>query len=1156
MKTVLKQQIITESASARQGRASDPLRSAWVGASAGTGKTKVLIDRVLRLMLPRPGMGPESATPPEKILCLTFTKTAAAEMSNRIYQRLSEWAVMDDAKLAEKLAELIGATPSKEAEAEARRLFARTLDAPGGLKIMTIHSFCQSILKRFPVEAGLAPHFQLMDEDTAVEHLTQCLHDIIAETRRVPDGLLASSFNALALLLTPEEMSDLMSKIMAKRSLLSAILRRQGDEEGKAVKTVAAIYKRLGVDVQAREEDIYGEIANIHPEDEKNLRRALEGLLQGSDKDRERAKCMQPFLEQKARRSTLFAVYRHAFFTKDGSILKKMGTKAAITACLDLEAVMLREAERLHVLQEKLRALRLAEVNKSLMTVAAEMVGRYETFKRDRACLDFDDLIIRACELLSGEGTVEWVLFKLDQGIDHILVDEAQDTSPQQWRVVKALADEFFSGSGAKDGVLRTLFVVGDEKQSIYSFQGADPNEFARMQAHFAGRVIEKDWKIRLDHSFRSTSAVLEVVDTVFADTGAKSGVVFDVAEEILHLPFREGHAGTVELWPLVTAENAEDPPPWKLPTEIEPGESAAAKLAKQTAAAIRGWIDAGDILPSKGRPVRAGDVLILVQSRGAFVEMLMRSLKEAGVDVAGIDRMTLTEEIAIMDMVAAANFALLPQDDLTLATLLKSPFVGLSEEELFSLCHNRRGALWYALKDKRPDIASWLQGLPRKAGHATPYEFFAHLLVTPCFADAVSGKRALLSRLGHDIEDAVGEFLNACLHYEQSHTPSLQSFVDWFMKGDTEIKREQETARADQIRIMTVHASKGLQAPIVILPDTVKILHDHNKGRVRLLWPEDENGVPLWSPRTEFDAAEYETLREAAARKQEEEYRRLLYVALTRAEDRLYIAGYHGKKEPRETCWYKTVERCFPASAQELEANGMTVRRLHHPQVKPVKPVEIVTTVEEGREALPTWAFSPPPDEPTPSVPLAPSRPGEDEPAAKGPLDTDEGWKFRRGVIAHRILESLPQLPIARREKALAAYLARKQLGLSAQEQSSFAREIMAVLNHPDFAPIFGEGSAAEVPVVGLAEKHVLSGQMDRVLVRGDDVLIVDYKTNRPPPREESGVAAVYLRQMAAYVSVMKKIYPNKNIRCALLWTDGPHLMPLSDKLLDPYLL
>lgn len=1145
-----------------QALAADPSRHVWVGASAGTGKTKVLIDRVLRLMLPRIGADgrslPGTATQPGRILCLTYTKTAAAEMSNRIYDRLAKWSVMDDAHLATNIADLTGAAVDDAALAAARRLFAQVLDTPGGLKIMTIHSFCQSLLKRFPIEAGLAPHFSLMDERLASDILTQCLHDLISDTRRDAAAPLSHAFARLSLRLGAEDLTDVLQKVMTKRGPLSRLLAHYGDNGAAATRTVAGVYTRLGLHPAETSADVMAQLLRPDSEEEENLRALVRHMLaHGTDKGKGYAEILAAFMaENPEARGPLLPAYMSFFVTGEGTARKNAITKDVKTAWPDAEDVFLREFERLNILTARLKAIRLAEGTGALLTVAADMLARYAAVKKTRELLDFDDLILKAAELLSSRADAQWVLYKLDEGLDHILVDEAQDTSPVQWQVVAAIANEFLEGYGARDDVRRTLFVVGDEKQSIFSFQGADPAAFHRMKAHFSDKAlaVQDNFAIDLQHSFRSTASVLQLVDALFNMPEAKQGVVYEMDKPVIHLPFRQGQAGYVELWPLIKPAETAARDAWQPATQVAQADNAASRLATQIVETIRGWLDRQEILPARGRPIRAGDVLILVQGRGELMERLMRALKAAKIPVAGADRMKLRQEIAVMDLLAAARFALQPRDDLTLAALLKSPLCGVDEETLFTLCHGRRGTLWSRLHDLRPDLVAWLQPLVATAGRATPYEFFASILTMPCPGDSVSGRRAFYGRLGPDVADALDEFLNGCLSYEQSHIPALEAFADWFSRNESDIKREQEGAHIDQVRIMTVHASKGLQAPIVFLPDTAKVLHAHNKGRPRLLWPEDDTDlgdVPLWAPSKADESDDFTKRYAPAAARQDEEYRRLLYVALTRAEDRLYIAGYQGKKEIAAHCWYRLIEAAFP----DTETRDDGVRVLRHAQEVPVAVERQAEAAVAARTALPDWVRVMPEQEAAPSKPLAPSRPDEEEPAVQSPLSGDDTGRFARGIIMHRLLEILPGLPSSQWDQAMQSFLARPGFALTPVQQESFAAEIKAVLTHADFAAIFGPGSRAEVPLVGIVKDDVvMSGQIDRLLVTDDEILIVDYKTNRPPPVDVADVSVLYLKQLAAYASLLMRIYPGRRVSCALLWTDGPRLMPIPTEMLAPY--
>jgi len=1112
----LKLNIADNDPNIKQAMASDPMQSVWVGASAGTGKTKVLTDRVLRLMLPRNGQGAESATLPHKILCLTFTKTAAAEMSARIYQRLSEWSVFSDDKLKDNLRALIGEVPSAEVMAEARKLFAKVLDTPGGLKIMTIHSFCQSVLKRFPVEAGLSPHFELVDEQEAIEYLSKCLHDIINETKLDKQGDIAKSFDALTLHLNAEDMSELMQQIMSKRSKLGAIIKHHGDN------LITDIYAELGVDISENADDI------IRPLKNEYIKKAVEPLFNGLKTDAERGQKIANWLKCK----NSFDDYKLAFITEKGEIRKTLATKKVIEANPDIESILLHEAENIISANKRLMALKQAELNKALCIIASSMLGRYEEYKKNHNKLDYDDLIIKTSDLLASENIVPWVLYKLDTGIDHILVDEAQDTSRAQWKIIRALSEEFFEKFGSRDNVVRTLFVVGDDKQSIFSFQGADAEEFNRMYKFLEGKINP----VMMNYSFRSTSAVLGTVDEVFKTE---------------HLVYRAGQSGLVELWPLLEAEEDEATTPWLLPKEVITGNSLKQQMADKIASTIKGWLANKEILKSKNRPIKAGDIMVLVQSRGEFVELLMRALKSSNVPVAGFDRLKLMDEIAVTDLLALAKFALLPKDDLNLAALLKSPLLGLSEEGLYKLCYNRRDALWLNLRKQNKKAEEYLYQWIEKACRLTPYEFFAEVLHSPCAADTISGKKAFHARLGYDIEDAFDEFLNLCLHYEQSHVPNLQGFISWFEKSTSEIKREQEGGAQDVVRIMTIHASKGLQAPIVFLPDCSRKGHDHNRAKIRMVWPEDKEGVPLWASRKDFESEIYSAKQKLEAEKQENEYKRLLYVAMTRAEDRLYIGGWKGKKGIKDDCWYNLIANSFPVDATDIEG----ALRYEKEQEKEIVSAKEKAIEHLAEEPLPNWVFEKAAAEPAPPKPLSPSKlEDENEPSPSSPLAQEDEWKFSRGNIVHKLLELLPEIEITKREPAIDRYLEIKAKDISTKAKANLKAEILAVINNKDFAEIFSVNSKAEVPISGVLGEKVIAGTIDRLVVTEGEVLIVDYKSNRNPPLTAEETPEVYLKQLGAYASIIRKIYPEKEVKAALLWTEKTALIPISNNILDGY--
>ena len=1141
-----------------QRLAADPAASVWVSASAGTGKTSVLTERVLSLLL--------AGTPPTHILCLTFTKAAAAEMANRIAIRLGAWASDSDAELDKMLDDLPQAKAEGDRRARARRLFAQVVDAPGRLKIMTIHAFCQSLLRRFPLEAGLSPHFEVMDERSAAELMARARDSLLARARSGGEDTLARALAEVTSHVAEEEFGALMADLVRERSRLSGGLDDAGGIEG----AVSAVYCRLGLNSADTPAGILARAFADEAFDAAGLSAAAEALAAGTSTDRERGAKLAAWLAAPERRVNSFEAYRSIFLTKEGSIRAKLASKAVCDAAPHAEEALRAEALRLLDIEDRRNAAITATATAALLRLGAAMLDAYEHDKERANRLDYDDLIFKTRQLLEVPGAA-WVLYKLDLGLDHILIDEAQDTNPDQWSIVAALAEEFFAGEGAK-AETRTIFAVGDAKQSIFSFQRADPKAFDDMRRHFAERVksAEQSWRsVDLEISFRSAPAILRAVDAVFAIEPASDGVAAP-GSAIRHRAHREGHAGLVELWPAVAPRERPDFEPWSLPLARESVDSPAARLAALIAARIKRWIDGKEILESKNRPIEAGDIMVLVRRRDLFVEELVRALKTANVPVAGVDRMILTEQLAVMDLLALARFLLLPEDDLTLATVLKSPLVDLDETQLFELAYGRAPrTLWQSLIHRAgidPAFAgahAYLSTLLKRVDFIPPYELFAEILGNFGQPGESSGRERILARLGLEAEEPIDEFLAQSLLYERGHVPSLEGFLHWIEAGDGEIKRDPESGARAEVRMMTVHGAKGLQAPIVILPDTMQV----PTQSPRLLWGEPDKDLFLWPPRRAHEGEVASKLRENANKRRDEEYRRLLYVAMTRAEDRLYVCGWRGVKEPVEGSWHNLVAKGLERIAEPFDfdcagetAEGWSGRgwRLRSKQTAQPALSRREAGDPKSDEAMPRWTKRMPLAEPVPARPFAPSRPNEAEPPVRSPLGPDDGWRFRRGNLVHRLLETLPNLPPEARQGAAERFLARPVHKLGEIERTEIARETLAVLSDPAFAPLFGPGSRAEVPVVGTIAgqrgDEIISGQIDRLLVGDRDVIILDYKTNRPPPVEVGDVAVVYLRQMAAYRALLRAIYPPRRVRCALLWTDGPRLMPLPDAVLDPY--
>jgi ATP-dependent helicase/nuclease subunit A len=1140
-------------ASRRQREALDPAATVWVQASAGTGKTKVLVDRVLALLL--------SGAPPQRIRCLTFTKAAAAEMKSRLLRALADWATLPGAELTERLLELLGRAPTHAEEAAAARLFAAVLDAPGGLQIQTIHAFCQGLLARFPLEAGVSPRFRLIEERSAGALLAAATADLFAEAER-PGRELDLRWALEHLLLAGGETSlaKLTGAIVAARGAFEQAFAGRGVAGATAVVEAAC-----GLAPGSTREDLL-RAALAEPALRLAELRQLCGLLaEGGKLDSTASAGMAPLLASAPEaRPAQAEAYLGAFLTDGGTTRTRIPGKALAQRRPDLAALFQDEGQRLQRLRADLAACDFVADSRALFTLAERLLDFYAARKAAQGGLDYADLIAATARLLADPERAAWVLYKLDEGIEHLLIDEAQDTSPEQWQVVTQLTAEFHAGLGAHEDRAgeprpRTVFAVGDAKQSIFRFQGADPAGFRDAEAGFRRRVeaVRQVFKsVPLAHSFRSAEAVLQAVDKVFALPAAQGGVT-PPGEPVVHAATRLGQAGRVEIWPLQQPAPNDPPAPWTLPTTRRDQQDPVAALAEGIAGTLAGWFAAdparlapGDPawLASKDRPVAPGDVLILVRQRGPLFHALARALKRQGVPVAGVDRMVLPQQTAVRDLLALGRFLLLPEDDLSLAEVLKGPLCGLDDEDLIRLATRRgRRTLWQALGERQAlkpaygETRRLLEGLLAEADFVPPYELFARLL------GAGEGRRRWLARLGEEAADPLDEFLAQALLYEREAAPSLQGFLAWLEQGQLQVKRDLE-ASGQAVRIMTVHGAKGLQAPIVFLPDSTSL---PQAGQTLLTDPARRlvlRGGAL-AGAVPFAAA----LQEAEKRATAEEYRRLLYVALTRAEDRLYLCGAVGARGLAEGSWYALAAEAL-AGLDLAGATALAETRVlaETPQRAAPERPRAAPPRSAPPALAPVW-HQPPPAEPDPPRPLAPSRPSEEDPPSLSPLAGDQG-RWQRGRLLHRLLQTLPDLPPERREAAARRFLAQPAQGLEQATVAAWTAEIMAVLALPDAAALFGPDSRAEVPIAGLVGSTRVSGRLDRIAVTAEAVWLCDYKTNRPPPAAEDAVPAQYLRQLASYGALLSEIYKGKEINSFLLWTDGPRLMRISAERLAPW--
>ena len=1135
-----------------QRQAADPGASIFVTANAGSGKTTTLVDRVARLLL--------DGAEPEAVLCVTYTKAAAAEMQRRLFQRLGDWSVMEDQPLRERLGELQDRAVedfSPRELSEARALFARALEAPGGLKIQTIHAFCEKLLKRFPLEAGVSPGFKVMDDRDAAEIAGEARETMAGWVQTGPSRL-ADAYARMSVALAFDDFQGMFAAFETRRADIAGYLDRCGGE------AAADVWARCGFEAPTSEAEIEAEAMGVI---DMAVWRAAADVLSASGGKADTASAEKLKI---AASSSLFTDALVALFTDggEGTPATWVAKSSGLRAREDLRARLLDDQDHLERARERRCAARIGEDTVHALILAQAYVQAYATAKRARGALDFADLILKTCELLTERADAAWVLYKLDGGIDHILVDEAQDTAPEQWAILKALTSEFFAGEGAglwrvdlgRVPLERTLFVVGDEKQSIYSFQGADPDRLRSESAAYHAQIQavgRRSAHVPLIASFRSTPEVLGFVDAVFADRDAWAGVPAPSGDVVLrHLAMRQGDPGCVDLWPLEREEPGEERGAWDEPLDIEGRRSANRVLAEKIATEIEALIARGDQVFDKDtrtwRGANAGDVLILVRRRRALFEEILRALKRRGVPVAGADRLSLSTHVAFDDLMALARFIQFEDDDLTLAALLKAPFIGLGEAELFTLAHGRKGGLWRALQARAGEDPAWAEAAQflqrcRTEGRARrPFDFFSRLLGWTD-GQGRSVRARILTRLGSEAEDVLHEFLAQVLTAERAGIADLERLIQAFADLDITVKREMEGARGE-VRVMTVHGAKGLEAPIVFLPETT--VKRGARGSPLL---KTEDGGFLWAPTKKADCDASRAARDARELREEHEAQRLFYVALTRARDRLVLSGRIAANARREDPkdWYAAAEEAFGAEAlapQVRELDG-GVRRFGPDPLRG----EVHSGAEAGLVGLPPWfAARPAPESPVRFA--SPSRLGDEEPdvgPAPSPLAETQGLgRYRRGDLIHRLLQLLPDIAPAERGAAAARMLARER-DLTEAQRGEMAAAALGVLNDAQFAAVFGPGSRAEVAVAGLAPRvGPISGRVDRLVVEANRVLVIDFKTNRPAPARIEDADPAYIKQMAVYVAVLRTIFPDRAVEAALVWTDGPRLMPVPENL------
>jgi ATP-dependent helicase/nuclease subunit A len=1132
-----RRQALLDDAEKRQRQAADPSVSAFVRANAGTGKTHVLVQRILRLCL--------AGGSPSSILCLTFTKNAAAEMESRVLGELGKWATAEDEALAAHLGKLLSRAPGEEEMALARRLFASVIDAPGGLAIMTIHGFCERTLRRYSFEANVPPGFAVLTEEEARDALEAATAQAFTNASA---GALREALIEIVAYANEADFAKVLKAMLARRGEIVHLLQVSASDD-----PFDDIDARLRQIFAVAREDTVENLMERATRllDAGALDDAIAALSRGKKSDLDAVARLQA-VKGAVDSGERFEALKAYFLTKTGEPRKSLMTAAVKAAAPALHARLESAQSALVALDERICGLKVVTASTAVLRLTAAIFERYEAEKRARGAVDFEDLIEKTIGLLSRADAADWVLYQLDQRIDHILIDEAQDTSPAQWRIVEMLTSDFFSGQSARES-MPTVFAVGDEKQSIYGFQGAKPEELQRSGASYERKAREADfdWRsVDLGLSFRTLAPVLEAVDRATAELpGLRDG------ERVPHISYRGAAGGLVELWEPERGEQEEKGSVWET-GESRVGMGPAGALAARIAVMIKHWLCEGEIVPSTGRPIEPGDILILLRKREPMARLLNAALKREGVPVAGADRMALLDELAVMDLLALASAMLQPEDDLALAEVLKSPLFSFCDDDLFNLSHTRETSLWQALADRsagagggRLAAAAERLCLCRDLAHrASPFDFFAHVL------EAEGGRDAFASRLGADCLDALDEFLNLAEAFGAGAEASLAEFMISVRRGASEVKRETDRA-GGEVRVMTVHGAKGLEGAVVILADACGNRGASPAPVFLLEGAMSAPAIPVWAIK---GAAGLPAIAAAKAVLSEAELRekgRLLYVAMTRARDRLHVTGFH-KGEVPSGCWYETVRTALASDLrQDVDFMGRAVwRRGALRKEPPYKPSH--RPAGAAPEA-PVWLFVRPATE-TPLPILLPSKLRGDH-AAPHRQDMRAGPRRKtaqaKGSLIHQLLEVLPDFPPEKREQAAAAVSKAYSLTLPEGQRLEALEEALALIKSDAFSvqanrALAEAGLAAELRDQDGVCRGLILGQIDRIIFAERDICILDFKSGAA--RADDGLPPSSNGQLASYRFALQRIYPSAKVDAALLDTGSAKPLPAYGSALD----
>jgi len=1121
--------------------AASPNISATVTASAGSGKTWLLVSRMVRLLL--------HGAAPGSILALTFTRKAAGEMQARLTERLRDLAMADDQKLITLLTEL-GEDHSADACQNARQLYEKCLLSDYPVRAMTFHSFCQDILSRFPVEANLPPDFELV-ESTALL-IEQSIQQLYSEATITPDGALAQNLETL--------LEHSQSIDSTKTALKSFIDHRSDwwayteDQNNSIEFAIEQLQQQLKIEADS---DPASQLFNR--ELPRKLERFRELHMQiATDKQMLHAEIIALALQQTENTDKAFGMLQPAFLTKTDTALARKSTKKSekiLGVDGSDEYVRLHHeiAEQLLEIKDLFARKKTLERNIAWFNAASHLLDIFQTLKSQLHNLDFTDLEWRTYQLLKHSENAEWVQYKLDQRINHLLIDEFQDTNPTQWHLLKPLLEELASGDTERQ---RSVFIVGDEKQSIYGFRRANPE----LQSHVADWLEQQigATKWPLNKSWRSSPAVIDLVNAIFLPEDGE--LLSGFPEHGTHKTDLPGKIVIKELFAAPDKNDLPEPTYFRNPL-VEarniPKHQQYLAEAKWIADTIQNIISEGLLIEkdSGAEPVQYDDIYILLKNR-THVSQLEQVLRKQHIPFISANRSTLLNSLEIRDMEALLEVLVAPYNDLALAQILKSPIFSATDEQLLELASVTEYRRWFKKMEHLSGTLDALHPVARAFHFLTKWQKVTDRIPVHDLLDIIFYDTNLLNRYQASAPDSIKaqvkanlqSFLDLALEIDSGRYPSVTHFLNKLrslkkLPGDAPDEASANSGQA-RVNIMTVHAAKGLEAPVVFMADTASQSSPKLAHNTMVNWPTNRSkpdAFHLMGVKTSWDSVSENFVKKAAGFQSREDLN-LLYVALTRAKQFLFISGSEPNRKIQSSSpnWYALISQGMDKLRDSDSDDELSTYTTGNIQYQSGSLSEDAIHSETGiPESLSQKIFDS--DEP---VSLTPSQSDDTEYKTKASTVTDEDAKTR-GTVIHRALELLSGSKQPGDEQILLQIKIESGHLLTANEYNACLQEAKSVFEEPDFTYLFNtemfDQQFNELPIHYRSGKKDIHGVIDRVVIKDKTIYLVDYKTHQSAGKNDlQTLAAEYQQQMQFYKSGLQQIWPEHMVRSLLLFTNS----------------